>query len=76
MNREDQKRLPPAEGTSPRPVFGSDVAARQGIHSSIKPSETRALKEKEPGTAENSVEGSWRLFYNDANAAKYVISKC
>jgi hypothetical protein len=76
MNQKDQKRLPPAEGTPPRPVFGSDVAARQGIHSSSKPSETRALKEKELGKAENSVEGSWRLFYEDGNAAKYVISKC
>jgi hypothetical protein len=75
MNREDQKWLPPAEGTSPRPVFGSDVATRQVIHSSSEPSETSALKEKELGKAENYVEGSWKLFYKDANTAKYVISK-
>jgi hypothetical protein len=75
MNREDQERLQHAEGASPRPVFGSDLTARQVIHSNSDPSETRLLKEKELGKAEISDEGCRRLFYKDANDAKYIISK-
>jgi hypothetical protein len=75
MNREDQDQLSRTERTSPKPIFGSEVAARQVIHTSTEPSETRALKEKNLGKAENFDEGSWRLFYKDVNTAKYVISK-
>jgi hypothetical protein len=76
MNREDQKRLPHAKGTPPRPIFSSDVTARQVVHSSSEPPDTSALKEKDLGKARKSFEGSWTLFYKDANFAKYVIGKC
>jgi hypothetical protein len=76
MNGEGQEWLPCAEGTCPRPVFGSDVVAREAIDLSSEPSETRSLKEREPGKAENSDEGWWRSYYKDDNTARYVISKC
>ncbi len=76
MNREDEEQLLRAGGAFPRPVFGSDVAARQVMHLSSELSETRVLKEKDPERAEISDEGWWRSYYKDANAAKYVIGDC
>jgi hypothetical protein len=75
MNRQDQERPQHAEGLPRIALFGSDLAAQQIIQSSSEPSETRVLKEKKFAKAEVSDEGWWRLYYKDANAAKYILSE-
>jgi hypothetical protein len=76
MNREDQEQ--PAANVDY--LLSSNVTTedRPGRcpFSAREPSETIALKEKDLGKTETSDETSWRLFYKDANAAKYVIIKC